>query len=132
MKSSDWASQAIQKLDAQKKGVTGRKEQAMAPVTLSALKDFCRQDSAFAQAVVQGGSFGECMTRIAAGAGNSISDLEVYKKAVQFYLPGSTIRMALTIELPGTTDVDPAPKENPAQVAAAPKPALTLNLADFF
>lgn len=128
----NWLTQAIQKLDAEKKGVAGQKEKVMAPAVLAAIKDFCKQEPEFAQAVVQGGTFAECMKKVAAGVGNSISDLDAYKRAVEFYFPGAKIQMALTIDLIGDAAAKLAPKEQPAQVAAAPKPALTLNLADFF
>lgn len=128
----NWLTQAIQKLDAEKKGVAGQKEKVMAPAVLAAIKDFCKQEPEFAQAVVQGGTFAECMKKVAAGVGNSISDLDAYKRAVEFYFPGAKIQMALTIDLIGDAAGAPAPKKQPAQVAAAPKPALTLNLADFF
>lgn len=129
---NNWQTQATQKLDTEKKAVSGQKEKAMAPAVLAAIKDFCKQDPEFAQAVAQGGTFADCMKKVAAGVGNSISDLDAYKKAVQFYFPGAKIQMALTIDLIGDAAGDPAPKEQPAQVAAAPKPAMTLNLADFF
>lgn len=128
----NWLTQATQKLDAEKKAVSGQKEKVMAPAVLAAIKDFCKQEPEFAQAVVQGGTFAECMKKVAAGVGNSISDLDAYKRAVQFYFPGAKVQMALTIDLIGDAAGTPAPKEQPAQVAAAPKPALTLNLADFF
>lgn len=129
---NNWLTQATKKLDAEKKAVSGQKEKVMAPAVLAAIKDFCRQEPEFAQAVVQGGTFAECMKKVAAGVGNSISDLDAYKRAVQFYFPGAKVQMALTIDLIGDAAGAPAPKEQPAQVAAAPKPAMTLNLADFF
>lgn len=128
----NWLTRAIQKLDAEKKGVAGKKEKVMAPAVLAAIKDFCKQEPEFAQAVVQGGTFAECMKKVAAGVGNSISDLDAYKRAVEFYFPGAKIQMALTIDLIGDVAGASAPKKQPAQVAEAPKPALTLNLADFF
>ncbi|MFR0736224.1 MAG: hypothetical protein ACLSHR_04675 [Oscillospiraceae bacterium] len=45
-----------------------------------ALKSFCRQSEEFAQAVVQGGSFEECMKAVEKGAGSALSDLDAYKK----------------------------------------------------
>lgn len=129
---NNWLTRAHQKLEAEKKGVVGNKEKVMAPAVMAALKDFCKQDAEFAQAVAQGGSFADCMKKVANGVGNSISDLDAYKKAVQFYFPGAKVQMALTIDLIGDAAGDPKPKEQPAQVAAAPKPTMTLNLADFF
>ena len=128
----NWLTTALEKLDGEAGKVSGQKEKAMAPVVLAAVKDFCRQDAEFAQAVVQGGTFAECMKKVAAGVGNSISDLEAYRKAVQFYFPGAKVQMALTIDLIGDAAGEPEPKAQPTQVAAAHKSAMTLNLADFF
>lgn len=91
--------QALKKLEDTK--VAGAKAGVMAPAVAAVLRDFCRQDEEFAQAVVQGGSFRDCMTAVAKGVGNSISDLDAYKKAVQFFFPGAEIRMQLTIDLVG-------------------------------
>ena len=54
-----------------------------------AIKDFCRQSDEFAQAVVQGGDFPACMSTVAKGAGDALSDLEAYRRAVSFYFPGA-------------------------------------------
>lgn len=127
---NNWLSQATQKLTEEKKAVKGSKEQAMAGAVLAAIKDFCKQEQEFAQAVVQGGSFADCMKKVAAGVGNSISDLEAYKKAVQFYFPGAEVKMQLTIDLIGKAAGEPEQKEKP--VAAAPKQSMVLDLLDFF
>lgn len=127
-----WLTKATQKLDAEKSKVSGQKEKVMAPAVLATIKDFCKQDAEFAQAVAQGGTFAECMKKVAAGVGNSISDLDAYKKAVQFYFPGAKVQMALTIDLIGDATGEPAPKAKHTQAMEAPKPTLTLNLADFF
>ncbi len=66
-----------------------------------ALVDFCKQDGEFAQAVCQGGTFGECMQTVAKGAGQALSDLDAYRRAVQFYFPGADIRCEMTINLCG-------------------------------
>lgn len=97
----NWATQAHEKLKKERSAVSGSKERAMADAVLEAIKSFCTQELEFAQAVVQSGSFGDCMKKVAAGVGNSISDLDAYKKAVQFYFPGAEVRMLLTIDLIG-------------------------------
>lgn len=128
----DWAAQAFKKLDEEKKGVKGQKETVMSGAVLSAVKDFCVQDEEFAQAVVQGGTFGECMNAVAKGVGNAISDMDAYKKAVQFYFPGAEIKMTLTIDLIGKAAGDTTPvAAQPAPAAEKPK-VISLDLADFF
>ena len=121
----NFATQAVKKLTEERGRVTGSKERAMADAVFAAIKDFCLQEEEFAQAVVQGGSFPGCMAQVASGVGNSISDLEAYKKAVQFYFPGAEVRMQLTIDLIGK-----AAGDTPVQETATS--GLVLNLADYF
>lgn len=121
----NWAAQAVRKLDDEKKDVKGQKETVMKGAVLAAVKDFCVQDEEFAQAVVQGGTFAECMKKVAAGTGNAISDLDAYKKAVQFYFPGAEVKMQLTIDLIGKAAGETAPVAEPPKV-------ISLDLADFF
>lgn len=96
---SGWYKQAKEKLEQGAKAVKGQKERAMKEAVKNTLLDFCQQNKEFAQAVVQGGSFAECMTAVAKGVGNSISDLEAYKKAVSFYFPGAEVQMQMLIRL---------------------------------
>lgn len=97
----NWATQAVNKLTAERSAISDRREKVMAPAVLETLKTFCLQDQEFAQAVAQGGSFSACMKAVADGVGTSISDLDAYKRAVQFYFPGAQIRMQMTIDLIG-------------------------------
>ena len=122
----DLAKQAVKKLTDEKGKVAGQKEKAMAGAVFEALKDFCLQDEEFAQAVVQGGSFFDCMKKVASGVGQSISDLDAYKKAVQFYFPGAKVRMQLSIDLIGDA------AGNDGEDGAPAGGGLVLNLADFF
>lgn len=105
----NWATQAVAKLEKGKKEVKGQKESAMAGAVMVALKDFCLQEEEFAQAIVQGGSFTDCMKAVAKGVGNSISDIDAYKKAVQFYFPGAKVKMQLSIDLIGDATGTDAP-----------------------
>ena len=118
--------QALEKLK-DKGGIGGQKEKAMAPAVAEALADFCRQDGEFAQAVVDGGSFAACMKVVAKGVGNSISDLEAYRRAVQFYFPGAEVRFQMRLDLCPGDDAQGAPE------IAPPKPSggMLLDLTDF-
>lgn len=98
---SEYSIQAIEKLGKDDKSVSGTKERAMMKDVKAALVDFCRQDEEFAQAVVQGGSLAQCLKAVAQGTGSSISDLEAYQKAVQFYFPGAKVRFQMSIDLAG-------------------------------
>ena len=106
---SEFRDQALKKLREGAKNVRGNKESAMKDAVRATLETFCTQDEEFAQAVVQGGDFPACMAAVARGVGSSISDLEAYKKAVQFYFPGAEIRMQMTIDLIGAVAVKEAP-----------------------
>ena len=110
---SEFRDQALKKLREGAKNVRGNKESVMKDAVRATLETFCTQDEEFAQAVVQGGDFPACMAAVARGVGSSISDLEAYKKAVQFYFPGAEIRMQMTIDLIGAAavKVEPAPTE---------------------
>jgi len=98
---NNWAKQAQEKLKTEAKTVSGQKEKVMAGPVMEAIKNFCAQDEEFAQAVVQGGTFADCMKAVAAGVGSSISDIDAYEKAVRFYFPGAKVQMQLTIDLIG-------------------------------
>ena len=112
---------AIKKLEP--KTVKGQKEKVMAEAVAHTLQDFCRQEEEFAQAVVQGGSFQDCMAAVAKGVGQSISDLDAYKKAVQFYFQGAEIRWSMEIDLVGMAGHDEPKTERPA--------GIVLKLEDF-
>lgn len=117
--------QALEKLK-DKSGISDKREKAMAPAVAEALEDFCRQDGEFAQAVVDGGTFAACMKEVAKGVGSSISDLEAYRRAVQFYFPGAEVRFQMRLEL------CPGDAQGAAEIAP-PKPSggMLLDLTDF-
>lgn len=127
--------QAITKLDTEFKfkecKSLSKKGKAVSSAVLDALKTFCRQNAEFSQAVVQSDKpVKDCIESTVKGSGGSISDIEVYRKAVQFYFPGSDIRFSMTINLgdngfsnaPGTAD--PVPETS----AAPAKKGLSLSL----
>ncbi|MGN0587188.1 MAG: hypothetical protein ACI4JF_07875 [Oscillospiraceae bacterium] len=123
---------AIEKLDTENKSFKGRnKEKAMRPAVLAALKNFCGQSEEFSQAVVQNSkTFSDCMASVAAGTGTSISDIDAYKKAVQFYFPGADIKCTMTIDLIGAAASDTPP----ITMTSAPvkKSVLNMSLDDLF
>lgn len=107
-----WFKQAEEKLEREMaSGSFDRYGQIMKSGVHAALLDFCRQDGEFAQAVVQGGSFSDCMKAVAKGVGNGISDLEAYRRAVRFYFKGADVRFHMTVCLTADVDRDePAPE----------------------
>ena len=93
--------EAKEKLDRElKSGSFDKYGNAMKSAVHQALLDFCRQDREFAQAVVQGGSFADCMKAVGkCVTGNSISDIQAYGAAVKFYFPGAGIDVKMNINL---------------------------------
>lgn len=124
---NEWYEQAKAKLEAEKKaGSYDRYASAMKGAVCEALDGFCRQDAEFAQAVVQGGTFADCMNTVAKGCGSAISDLEAFRRAVRFYFPGADVKFHMTVNL--CTDVE---AETEAAAPAASAGSKILNLEDF-
>jgi len=115
---SAWYEQAERRLRDEYGKVTGQKESTMKSAVQGALLEFCRQNEEFAQAVVQGGSFKDCMAAVAKGVGGSISDLEAYRRAAAFYFDGAKVNFSIAIQM------EPA--------ATEPDRGILLDLADFF
>lgn len=120
---NEWLERALNRLKEEKDEGKKLNKYAgvMAEPVKKQLEDFCRQDEEFAQAVVQGGSFKDCMAAVTNGIGNSISDLEAYQKAVRFYFPGARVKMQMSVDLVGDA----------AQEEQVPKKGMVLDLADF-
>lgn len=121
---NEWYEQAAKKLAAEKNsGSYDRYAGAMKNLIYEKLCIFCKQDSEFAQAVVQSGTFTDCMKEVAKGCGSSISDEEAIRRAVRFYFPGADVKFHMELNLCGDVEDDTA-----AQPAGVPK---ILDLEDF-
>ena len=121
---NDWYEQAVKKLKAEKRdGSYDKYAKIMKDAVCESLELFCRQDVVCAQAVVQGGTLGDCMQAVAKDCGNGISDLEAFRRAVQFYFPGADIKFHMTINLC-------AGVEDEAELRSEPKRKI-LSLEDF-
>lgn len=95
-----WYDQAREKLaKEEKEGRFDHKGKAVLTAVKKTLLDFAAQEAEFAQAIVQGGSLSDCINAVLKGVGGSISDLEVYKRAVAFYFPGADVRFSMEIDL---------------------------------
>ncbi|MEG1497616.1 MAG: hypothetical protein RR385_09625 [Clostridiales bacterium] len=116
---------AIKKINKEKETKpTGNKAAAVMDAVAEALLSFAKQDKEFAQAIVQTDkTIGDCCEEIMNGVGSSISDLEVYRKAVQFYFPGADIQMKMTIDLCASVNT-PSDKNKHSS-------AISLDLSDF-
>lgn len=96
--SENYLEQALKKLD-KKTSKLGRAESVICKAVVRTLKDFCGQNPEFAQAVAQGGTLPDCLTACVKGVVAGISDLDVYKRAVQFYFPSADVHMNLILDL---------------------------------
>lgn len=124
---SNFFSEAKDKLSKElKSGKYDRYGNVMKQSVHDALLEFSRQDEEFAQAVVQGGSFEDCMKAVGKCVkGNGISDNEAYGAAVRFYFPGAAIEVKMTIDLLASVrdQADEPRKSNRG---------LMIDLSDFF
>lgn len=73
----------------------------------SALEGFCKQDESFAQAVINGGTFAECIKYCTDGiaASSGVSDIDIYRRAVQFYFPGAQVDFKIQIITAGAETI---------------------------
>ena len=125
---SEFRDAALKKIQGEfKNGKFDRYGNAMKTDVLRQLEDFIEQDDEFAQAVAQGGSFEDCMKAVAKSVGGSISDLEAYQRAVQFYFPGAKVKMQLTIDLIG----DAAEAQEKAREAEKKPENIVLDFRNF-
>lgn len=114
---NEWYEQAVKKLeDEDKAGTYDRYARAMKGAVRDALEDFCRQDCEFAQAVVQGGTFADCMKAVAKDCGNAISDLEAFRRAVRFYFPGADVKFHMTVNLCGDVETEEPSTETATKI----------------
>ena len=137
----EYRDKAIAKIEEEyKSGKYDRYAFAMKDEVKKALLSFIAQDEELAQAVVQGGSFEECMKAVAQNCGSHISDLTAFERAVQFYFPGARVRYQMSVDLVGDAALSDAAE--PRQLsqresrgdgkAAARRPAgKILDLSDF-
>lgn len=78
----------------------GKYETVVKNAVLRTICKFCEQNAEFKQAIEQSGkSFADCLKATVKGAGASLEDLEVYKRAVEFYFPGADIKCTMTLDL---------------------------------
>lgn len=125
---NEWYERAKSKLEAGKNsGGYDRYAGAMKELICEKLCIFCKQDSEFAQAVVQGGPFVDCMKTVAKDCGGtSFPDEEAIRRAVRFYFPGAGVKFHMELNL--CADVEAEAAATVPAPSTAPK---ILNLEDF-
>ncbi|MEE0265558.1 MAG: hypothetical protein UD936_08035 [Acutalibacteraceae bacterium] len=103
---------------------------AVHTAVLNALCEFCRQNAEFAQAICQSDKhFTACLAEIVEGIKGSISDFDLYTRAVKFYFSTATIHFQMLIDVGDGVLAEPLKlvQAEAEQTATAPAP-LTISL----
>ncbi len=99
----------------------GQKERAVSSYVSSIIQDFCKQDTKFAEVVYRyKRTLSDCCEAAVKGCSTHISDIDVYRNAVQFYFPDSQIEMTMKIHTgvaPSDEDIQKEPKDREKTVA---------------
>ena len=95
---------AIEKIEKEAKEFNGdRKAGAVSGGVKDALITFIRQSEEFAELVYKDSlTFGECCKNVVKDCGNSIADLEAYRRAVKFYMPDADISFEMKLCMPSS------------------------------
>ena len=117
LQSKSAADAAVRKITKGTKEIRGGKEGAVKDAVCAALVDFCRQSEEFADAVIATGkTMKECITEIMRDVGSSISDVELYRRAVQFWLEGADVEAQLRVVLPAAKSPDVREKKKTVKI----------------
>ena len=118
-------SQAIQKIDAELKAYKGdRYGEIMKKKIAEVIKKFCNQNEEFAQAVVQGGSFSDCMKAVVKQVQGNYADSDsIYPVIAGFYFPGAVVEEIIQIRMS---------KYEAEEQSGDSNNVLNLRLEDFF
>ena len=114
--------EAIKKLEAEKSGIDlkNRYKNVLWKPVYETLVNFCRQNPEFAQAIEQTDkTLDDCLTAVCKGIGSSISDLDVYRRAAEFYFPGCVVEMTLTIRMSEYEEAGEANCQTPVDTVPA-------------
>lgn len=111
---------ALKKLEEGSKAkITDKHAQVIKTYVHNALCGFCEQDEQFAAAVCQGGELADCLKHCTEGIkGSGISDIDIYRRAVQFYFPGATVDFHISIVMAGNETIiteEPLHEKNASQ-----------------
>ena len=85
----------------------GTKEKTVSKFVASTLTHFCEKNERFAEVVYKTPrTLSDCCAEIMHGAGNQISDIDVYRAAVQSYFPNADIFFKMEIQINGDAPSD--------------------------
>ncbi len=128
MSNEERAIQKIEKEFNDNKSQLSQKGKIVSTAVMNLLKSFCQQNSKFAQLIEQSsGTIVECINATVKNCGNSISDLMLYTKVMQFYFPDAIVHNIISIDLGEGTlnsiELEPEPEPEPES-----KPTFTTKL----
>lgn len=114
-------SSAIKKLDEEEKAFIGLfKAKLIFPHVCKTLRGFIDEDDRFAEVFANTArTVSECCAAIVDKSGNALSDLEVYRKAVQFYFPNADVEFKMNVRITGDAPSEEEMKK-PAEIKAVP------------
>lgn len=115
----DWRAKAKTKLEDENKAFKGSREaRAVRDYILKTLICFADQEPRFAEVICNTKrTFSECCAAVVHNAGGMISDLDAYRRAVQFYFPHAEVEFMMNVKLTGS-----APTKEEMQSPAKIKP----------
>lgn len=94
--------------------ITGQIQRVVAGPTAEALREFCRQEPEFKQAMQQSDkTYQACLDHIAElfDGKDGVSDPEVFQAAAKFYFPTAGIRLRMEIDLHAETGAAAKPQK---------------------
>ena len=78
----------------------GQKEKAISQFAASQLCHFCEESPLFAEVVYKTRrTLSDCCAEVMKGAGNCVSDIDVYRGIVRAYFPNADVRFLMNIEI---------------------------------
>lgn len=101
----DYKKLAVEKLETERKAMKPSSTSAVGIMyneVANVLRNFCSQDDKFAEVVYKTKrTFNDCMNEVAKNHGHGISDIDAYRRAIQFYFPNSQIEFLMKMTLTG-------------------------------
>jgi len=127
-------SAASKKLDEEEKAFVGSGRAKMIfPHVVKTLRGFIEEDDRFAEVFANTvRTVSECCAAVVDKSGDVMSDLEVYRKAVQFYFPNADVEFKMNVRITGAAPSEEEMKK-PADIKAEPekpKPAKSAKPSD--
>ena len=127
-------SAASKKLDEEEKAFVGSGRAKMIfPHVVKTLRGFIEEDDRFAEVFANTvRTVSECCAAVVDKSGDVMSDLEVYRKAVQFYFPNADVEFKMNVRITGAAPSEEEMKK-PADIKAEPekpKPAESAKPSD--